>query len=113
METLLKPSIARNVSLGNKFKGFDFYNMYGDDFNFNDYKPPLYSFESVCLMIVGYLVAIRLTTWYMFNKKPISMRWPSAIHNLFLFVISVVMFFGVSLGVLEIYSKGGSEAIFV
>jgi len=110
METILNPSIVPS-NTPPKFQGFDFYNFYTDDFNFNQFKPPFYSFESICLTVASYLLAIRLTTWYMFNKKPFTMKYISALHNFFLFVISVVMFFGVILGVVDLYFKGGSSAI--
>jgi len=62
-------------------------------------------------MIICYLIGIRITSWYMFNKKPINMKWISAMHNFFLFVLSVIMLFGVTTGVIEIYLKGGFNAI--
>jgi len=85
---------------------------YSDNFNFNDLKPPLHSFETVCWMIASYLAAIRLTTWYMQNQeKPFKLKWISAIHNLFLFLISVVMLGGMLSNTWDLYHRGGSDAI--
>lgn len=91
---------------------FDFVRFYSDDFNFNDYKPPLYSFESICVVIFAYLFGIRLTQWLMnFKSKPFNTRWVSAIHNFFLFAISVTMLFGVLINCFEIFRQGGLNAI--
>ena len=92
--------------------GFDFPRFYREDFNFNDYKPPFYKFEEVCLGIAGYLLAIRLTTFLMrFKKTGFNLKYISALHNLFLFLISVSMLVGILMNVVDLYLKGGQEAI--
>lgn len=100
-----------NTSVLTNF-GKEFIGYHSDDFNFNDYQPPLYSFETNCWMIFGYLLSIRLTTWFMqYQEKPFNTRLVSAAHNLFLFLISVVMLFGVLTNVFKLWQEGGSSAI--
>lgn len=94
--------------------GYNLASLYSDDFNFNDFKPPVYDLTTVGLMIAGYLIAIRLTTWFMATQeKPFKMKEVTAIHNLFLFLISVTMLFGVLYNVFVIVSKDGLDAVLV
>lgn len=88
----------------------EYYNK--NDFNFNDYKPPIYDFSSVLCFILGYLITIRLSTWFMQSRKPFALKRITTLHNLFLFALSLVMFVGVIVNVLETFQYGSWDSIF-
>jgi len=83
---------------------FELYRLYTDDFNFNRLKPSFFSFEAVVWVVTSYLICIRLAVAYMKQEvKPFQLKYISAIHNFFLFALSIVMFLGVMTNVIYLY----------
>jgi len=91
---------------------WDLRQYYRDDFCFVDHNPPFTDLESVLIAIVIYLIAIRLSTWYMESlEKPYKLYWISLFHNFFIFALSVIMFLSISYHIINIINEDGLEAV--
>jgi len=97
--------------MASSLSSWDLRKYYRDDFNFNDFKPPFYQLDHVVIAVISYLIILRVSTRLMKNQSPFTAKKLTAIHNLFLFIVSCIMLIGVLKSVFDIYLDGGWEGI--
>jgi len=78
-----------------------------EDFHWDVGYTPFSHFQIPTVVSVLYLITLYSLQNYMKDKKPLTLKIPSLIHNLFLSILSLMMFVGASYGAYQKYSASG------